>query len=70
MAKTSAADVPLIARAKLLSNPTRRQARLSGDGKWLSWLAPRDGALNIWLAPASDPSKGARADRREDAPEP
>ena len=59
MAKMSAAEVPLIARAKLFY-PTRTQGRLSPDGKWLSWLAPRDGVLNIWLAPASDPSK-ARA---------
>src|SRR5580700_3988089 len=49
----------LIARAKLFY-PTRTQGRLSPDGKWLSWLAPRDGVLNIWLAPASDPSE-ARA---------
>jgi dipeptidyl aminopeptidase/acylaminoacyl peptidase len=59
-ARTSAAEVPLIARADFFGNPTRAQGRLSPDGKWLSWLAPRDGVLNIWLAPASDPS-AARA---------
>jgi dipeptidyl aminopeptidase/acylaminoacyl peptidase len=36
------------------------QARLSPDGKWLSWLAPREGVMNVWVAPASDLSK-ARA---------
>jgi dipeptidyl aminopeptidase/acylaminoacyl peptidase len=58
--KTAAAEAPLIPRANFLSNPTRIQARLSPDGKWLSWLAPRDGVMNIWVAPASDLSK-ARA---------
>ena len=45
---------PLIPRAKLFGNPTRAQAQISPDGRWLSWLAPKDGVLNIWLAPAGD----------------
>jgi hypothetical protein len=45
-------QVPLIERAKLFGNPTRAQGRLSPDGRWLSWLAPRDGVMNLWLAPA------------------
>jgi dipeptidyl aminopeptidase/acylaminoacyl peptidase len=60
MIEVGATEVPLIARAKLFGNPTQTQGRLSPDGKWLSWLAPRDGVLNIWLAPASDLSQ-ARA---------
>jgi protease II len=44
----------LIPRAKLFGNPTRAQAQLSPDGKWLSWLAPKDGVLNIWVAPTGD----------------
>jgi dipeptidyl aminopeptidase/acylaminoacyl peptidase len=47
---------PLIPREVLFGNPTRSAGRLSPDGKWLSWLAPRDGVLNVWLAPASDPN--------------
>jgi dipeptidyl aminopeptidase/acylaminoacyl peptidase len=58
--KKSVAEVPLIPRVNFLSNPTRLQTRISPDGKWLSWLAPRDGVINIWVAPASDLSK-ARA---------
>lgn len=50
------APVPLIERAKLFGNPTRAQGRISPDGRWLSWLAPRDGVMNLWLAPASDPA--------------
>ena len=44
----------LIPRAKLFGNPTRAQAQLSPDGTWLSWLAPKDGVLNIWVAPVGD----------------
>ena len=45
----------LIPRRKLFGNPERTQARISPDGRWLSWLAPQDGVLNLWLAPAGDP---------------
>ena len=54
IAMAAGADVPLIAREKLFGNPSRAAARLSPDGKWLSWIAPRDGVLNIWVAPASN----------------
>lgn len=50
-------SAPLIERAKLFGNPTRAAGTLSPDGQWLSWLAPVDGVLNIWIAPASDLSK-------------
>jgi len=46
--------LPLIPRAKLFGNPTRAQAQISPDGGWLSWLAPKDGVLNVWVAPAGD----------------
>ncbi|USX15254.1 S9 family peptidase [Oxalobacteraceae bacterium OTU3CAMAD1] len=55
-----APDVPLIERAKIFGNPSKTGGRLSPDGKWLSWMAPRDGVLNVWVAPAADPAK-ARA---------
>ncbi|WP_284124647.1 S9 family peptidase [Parerythrobacter aestuarii] len=51
---------PLIPREHLFGNPTRAGGQISPDGKWLSWLAPRDGVLNIWMAPANDPD-AARA---------
>jgi dipeptidyl aminopeptidase/acylaminoacyl peptidase len=44
-------DVPLIPRAQLFGNPVRAQARLSPDGRHISFLAPVDGVLNVWLAP-------------------
>jgi acylaminoacyl-peptidase len=46
--------IPLIPRAALFGNPSRLQVRLSPDGEWLTWLAPCEGVLNVWLAPADD----------------
>jgi len=48
------AKTPLIPRARLFGNPTRASGRISPDGRWLSWLAPKDGVLNIWVAPAGE----------------
>jgi dipeptidyl aminopeptidase/acylaminoacyl peptidase len=53
-------NAPLIPREKIFGNPSQTAGRLSPDGKWLSWIAPRDGVLNIWAAPASNP-KAAKA---------
>ena len=51
---------PLIERAKFFGNPSRVGARLSPDGRWLSWIAPRNGVLNVWVAPLDKPNE-ARA---------
>ncbi len=51
------ASVPLIPRDALFGNPVKAAGRISPDGKWLSWIAPRDGVMNIWVAPATDASK-------------
>jgi dipeptidyl aminopeptidase/acylaminoacyl peptidase len=45
-------EAALIPRAALFGNPERTQARLSPDGKWVTFLAPKDGYLNIFAAPA------------------
>ncbi len=50
----------LIARDVFFGNPDRAAVRLSPDGSRLSYLAPLDGVLNVWVAPADDPS-AARA---------
>jgi dipeptidyl aminopeptidase/acylaminoacyl peptidase len=52
-----AADIELIPRSSIFGNPTKSQGLISPDGKWLSWIAPRDGVLNVWVAPTDDPSK-------------
>src|SRR4051812_25236844 len=48
--------VPLIDRAKLFGNPSKVAGRVSPDGASLAWIAPRDGVLNIWVAPSANPS--------------
>ena len=53
----AADSVPLIERAKLFGNPTRTGGQLSPDGKWISYIQPRDGVLNLWVAPASAPDQ-------------
>lgn len=57
---TSIDAFPLIPRDHLFGNPTRAGGQISPDGQWLSWLAPREGVLNIWMAPSEDP-EAARA---------
>ncbi len=49
--------LPLIPRDVLFGNPQRAQAQLSPDGKYLSFLAPVEGVLNVWVGPADDASK-------------
>ena len=57
-AATPATDAPaLIPRDSLFGNPERANVRISPDGKSLSWVAPVDGVLNVWVAPVSDPGK-------------
>jgi dipeptidyl aminopeptidase/acylaminoacyl peptidase len=41
----------LIPRAVIFGNPERTNVQISPDGKQLSWLAPKDGVLNVWIAP-------------------
>jgi dipeptidyl aminopeptidase/acylaminoacyl peptidase len=48
----------LIPRTRLFGNPTRAQGQISPDGRWLSWLAPKDGVLNIWVAPVGNIGAG------------
>ncbi|HEX3139080.1 MAG TPA: S9 family peptidase, partial [Rhizobacter sp.] len=50
-------DAPMIERAKFFGNPTKTGGRISPDGQWLSWIAPRDGVLNVWVAPANHPDQ-------------
>jgi dipeptidyl aminopeptidase/acylaminoacyl peptidase len=44
------AGSPVIPRSALFGNPEKTQGRLSPDGKYVSFIAPRDGVLNIWVA--------------------
>jgi len=53
-ANNPAASAPLIPREALFGNPTKAAGQISPDGKWISWLAPSNGVLNVWMAPADD----------------
>jgi len=48
-------EVPLIPRKLLFGNPDKTQARISPDGKQLSYLAPVNGVLNVWVGPIDNP---------------
>lgn len=61
-------DAPIIERQRLFGNPDRTQLRVSPDGRHLSWLAPRDGVLNVWVAPASAPDKAQPVTAEKDRP--
>jgi dipeptidyl aminopeptidase/acylaminoacyl peptidase len=48
------ADTELITREALFGNPERAMVMISPDGRYLGWVAPVDGVLNVWVAPADD----------------
>ncbi len=45
----------LISRQVLFGNPDKASARVSHDGSKLSYLAPKDGVLNVFVGPIDDP---------------
>jgi dipeptidyl aminopeptidase/acylaminoacyl peptidase len=53
-AAEAVAGTPVIPRSALFGNPEKAQARVSPDGKHVSFIAPKDGVLNVWVAPRSD----------------
>jgi dipeptidyl aminopeptidase/acylaminoacyl peptidase len=55
-AETATQAAPLIPRNVIFGNPDRTLARISPDGAYVSWLAPKDGVLNVWVAPSDNPS--------------
>ncbi|MFV8819903.1 S9 family peptidase [Haliea sp. E17] len=55
--KSAAEAASLINREAIFGNPQRTQGRISPDGRHLSWIAPKDGVLNVWVAPAAAPDQ-------------
>jgi dipeptidyl aminopeptidase/acylaminoacyl peptidase len=49
----------LIPRKLLFGNPDRTAVKISPDGAKLAFLAPVEGVLNVWIAPAAEPEKAA-----------
>jgi dipeptidyl aminopeptidase/acylaminoacyl peptidase len=52
--KAETARGSLIARRVFFENPDRAGVRISPDGRHISYIAPLDGVLNIWVAPRED----------------
>ena len=59
------ADPALIPRAAIFGNPERAGAQISPDGKYISFLAPRDGVLNVWAVERGKALADARPLTRE-----
>lgn len=53
-APVSKEPTALIDRELLFGNPSRFQGRLSPDGRQMSFRAPLDGVMNLWVAPAGE----------------
>lgn len=51
---------PLLPLARLLAPPTNQAPQVSPDGRWVSFMRPVNGAVNLFVAPAESPS-AARA---------
>src|SRR4249920_1407532 len=45
------APPPLIPRKVLFGNPERAAGEISPDGRWLGFVAPDEGVLNVFVAP-------------------
>jgi len=54
VAQAQEGGAPLIPRADIFGNPDKTNPQISPDGKWIAYLAPKDGVLNVWVAPAAD----------------
>ncbi len=52
----TADNTPLIGREVLFGNPDKAGAQISPDGSNISFLAPVDGVLNVWVGPAENPA--------------
>ncbi|MEE4195278.1 MAG: S9 family peptidase, partial [Anaerolineae bacterium] len=47
-------NIPLIPRKTFFGNPDKANVKISPDGAYISYIAPRDGVLNVWVAPRTD----------------
>ena len=50
-------QIDLIPRHILFGNPVRTNYQISPDGAWLTWVAPANGVLNVFIAPRSNPEQ-------------
>jgi dipeptidyl aminopeptidase/acylaminoacyl peptidase len=48
---------PIIPRHVLFGNPEKATGEISPDGKWLGYVAPDEGVLNVFVAPREHPDQ-------------
>lgn len=41
--------IPLIPRKLLFGNAEKQNPQISPDGKWIAWVAPVEGIMNLWV---------------------
>ena len=58
----------LIPRKLLFDNPVAIGGQISPDGQWLTWLAPFEGVMNIWISPTDDPKSAEPLTRTKGRP--
>ena len=63
-------NTPLIPRSALFGNPVKAGAQLSPNGQWLSWMAPVNGVMNVWVAPSDKPGEAKAITASKDRPIP
>src|SRR5215468_646580 len=54
LALSAQAEDKLIPRKDIFGNPTRTSPAISPDGKNIAYIAPRDGVLNVFVAPSDN----------------
>ncbi|MEP6940625.1 MAG: S9 family peptidase [Rudaea sp.] len=57
VAAAQVAPPPLIARQLLFGNPERAAGEVSPDGRWVGYVAPDEGVLNVFVAPREHPGQ-------------
>lgn len=63
---THTREIDLVPRETFFGNPDRSSVTVSRDGKYLAYLAPHEGVMNVWVASIADGSARpvTAADRR------
>ena len=62
--------VPLVPRADLFGNPVKSRAKISPNGAYISWLAPLNGVMNLFVVPRGDLSSPRALTHEEVRPVP
>jgi dipeptidyl aminopeptidase/acylaminoacyl peptidase len=52
-------EIPLLERQLFFGNPDKTAVQMSADGKHISYLAPLEDVLNVYVAPADNPAAAA-----------